>query len=100
MHRPMRRPTTVATAVTTTTVTLLPIPTSLVSAVVGRGGATIQRVRTESGAKVKLHDCAPGAATRFLELGGERAKVQAARALVVQCLERIFTENPERDEPE
>ena len=100
MHRPMRRPTTVATAVTTTTVTLLPIPTSLVSAVVGRGGATIQRVRTESGAKVKLHDCAPGAATRFLELGGERAKVQAARALVVQCLERIFTENPEQDEPE
>ena len=67
---------------------------------VGRGGVTIQRVRAESGAKVKLHDGAPGAATRFLELGGERAKVQAARALVVQCLERMFKENPEQDETE
>ena len=83
-----------------TAVVHLPIPTSLVSAVVGRGGVTIQRVRAESGAKVKLHDGAPGAATRFLELGGERAKVQAARALVVQCLERMFKENPEQDETE
>ena len=76
----------------------LPVPTSLVRAVVGRGGANIQRVRAESGAKVKLHDCAPGAATRILELGGARRDVQAARALVVQCLERIFQENPDQDE--
>lgn len=76
----------------------LPVPTSLVRAVVGRGGANIQRVRAESGAKVKLHDCAPGAATRILELGGARRDVQAARALVVQCLERVFQENPEQDE--
>jgi hypothetical protein len=76
----------------------LPVPTSLVRAVVGRGGANIQRVRAESGAKVKLHDCAPGAATRILELGGARRDVQAARALVVQCLERVFQENPDQDE--
>ena len=76
----------------------LPVPTSLVRAVVGRGGGNIQRVRAESGAKVKLHDCAPGAATRILELGGSRRDVQAARALVVQCLERVFQENPEQDE--
>ena len=76
----------------------LPVPTSLVRAVVGRGGANIQRVRAESGAKVKLHDCAPGAATRILELGGARRDVQRARALVVQCLERVFQENPEQDE--
>ena len=76
----------------------LPVPTSLVRAVVGRGGANIQRVRAESGAKVKLHDCAPGAATRILELGGARRDVQAARALVVQCLERVFQENLDQDE--
>ena len=76
----------------------LPVPTSLVRFVVGRGGATIQRVRAESGAKVKLHDCAPGAATRFLELGGAIDKVQAARALVVRCLERVVL--PPEDEGE
>jgi hypothetical protein len=75
----------------------LPVPTSLVRFVVGRGGATIQRVRAESGAKVKLHDCAPGAATRFLELGGAIDKVQAARALVVRCLERVVLP-PEDDQ--
>ena len=65
--------------------------------ILGRGGATIQRVRAESGAKVKLHDCAPGAATRFLELGGAIDKVQAARALVVRCLERVVLP-PEDDQ--
>jgi hypothetical protein len=70
-----------------TTIVHLPIPTSLVSVVVGKGGETIQRVRAESGAKVKLHDSAPGSKTRFLELGGAVSKVEAARALVVECLE-------------
>ena len=74
------------TNVFVTTLTLS-IPSSLVRLVVGKGGATIQQVRRESGAKVKLHDASPGCAARTLELGGETNKVTKAKALVIKALE-------------
>ena len=72
----------------TVTSVRLPIPSGLVRVVVCPGGSSIQKVRAESGAKVKLHDPVPGASVRFLELGGSCQTVAKAKALVVRCLEQ------------
>lgn len=49
-------------------------------------GAAINRVRRESGAKVKLHDADAATGERMLEISGSAAQVQAAQSMVAEAL--------------
>ena len=69
----------------------LPIPVARIGGVIGRGGTNIQRVRSASGARVKLHDAAPWAASRLLELSGPRARVDEARRMVEEIAREVET---------
>ena len=69
----------------------LPIPVARIGGVIGRGGTNIQRVRSASGARVKLHDAAPRAASRLLELSGPRARVAEARRMVEEIAREVET---------
>lgn len=69
----------------------LPVPIARIGKVIGRGGTNIQRVRSASGARVKLHDAAPRAAARLLELSGPRARVDEARRMVEEIARAVGT---------
>ena len=69
----------------------LPIPVVRIGGVIGRGGTNIQRVRSASGARVKLHDAAPWAASRLLELSGPKSRVDEARRMVEEIAREVET---------
>lgn len=60
----------------------LGIPLTSAGSIIGKGGAHIAQVRTLSGARVKVHDAAAGAAERHVEICGTPEQVAHAQVLV------------------
>lgn len=61
---------------------LLPVPTSFVGTIIGKGGSNISQIRAMSGARVRVHDPLPGEGTRNVEIIGNPEQVSQAQQLV------------------
>jgi hypothetical protein len=58
------------------------VPATAVGCIIGKGGCNVAQIRALSGARVKVHDAAPGAAERLIEMNGTPEQVAQAQVLV------------------
>jgi hypothetical protein len=58
------------------------VPLSAVGCIIGKAGANVAQIRALSGARVKVHDQAPGAAERLIEITGTAEQVAQAQVLI------------------
>ncbi len=60
----------------------IPVAAYLAGSIIGKGGRSINEMRTRSGATVKIEDSRPGAAERMVTIAGTQAQIDIAVSLL------------------
>ncbi|CAI7832675.1 unnamed protein product [Closterium sp. NIES-53] len=61
---------------------LVTVPAVAAGAVIGKGGANIQQIKSISGARVRMYEGREGESERVVEVVGSADQVQAAQAII------------------
>lgn len=68
------------------TSTQVTIPKDLAGAIIGKGGARIRKIRSDSGAGIIIDEPLPGSNDRIITISGQPNQIQMAQYLLQQSV--------------